>query len=64
MYMSGENTYYKRIKELEIENSVLSREVITLRKEVQKLTSKVQALKYDMVDLITRNKQLEELLNK
>lgn len=62
--MSGENTYYKRIKELEIENSVLSREVITLRKEVQKLTSKVQALKYDMVDLITRNKQLEELLNK
>lgn len=33
--MSVENTYYKRIKELEIENSALSRKVILLRKEVK-----------------------------
>lgn len=35
--MSVERIYYKRIKELEMENSALSREVITLRKKVEEL---------------------------
>jgi len=58
--MSVENIYYKRIKELETENSVLSKEVITLRKEIKQLKEQRDFLQNDLVD---RSQKLEELKN-